>query len=216
MVIILRLKNVKNASNIIKESSYVVLEPKKMIGKWSDVFENENKIQIEIGMGKGDFIIGMAKQNPNVNFIGIEMYDSVIVRAVQKLEENESIPNLKLIRMDANEINEVFDKEIDVIYLNFSDPWPKERHSKRRLTSHNLLKKYDTLFKNDKKIYQKTDNIDLFAFSIQSLSAYGYTLKNVTLDLYNNMIEGNVATEYEKRFNEAGTRICRLEAYKEN
>lgn len=216
MVIILRLKNVKNASNIIKESSYVVLEPKKMIGKWSDVFENENKIQIEIGMGKGDFIIGMAKQNPNVNFIGIEMYDSVIVRAVQKLEENESIPNLKLIRMDANEINEVFDKEIDVIYLNFSDPWPKERHSKRRLTSHNLLKKYDTLFKNDKKIYQKTDNIDLFAFSIQSLSTYGYTLKNVTLDLYNNMIEGNVATEYEKRFNEAGTRICRLEAYKEN
>ncbi len=215
MVIILRLKNVKNASNIIKESSYVVLEPKKMIGKWSDVFENENKIQIEIGMGKGDFIIGMAKQNPNVNFIGIEMYDSVIVRAVQKLE-NESIPNLKLIRMDANEINEVFDKEIDVIYLNFSDPWPKERHSKRRLTSHNLLKKYDTLFKNDKKIYQKTDNIDLFAFSIQSLSTYGYTLKNVTLDLYNNMIEGNVATEYEKRFNEAGTRICRLEAYKEN
>lgn len=215
MVIILRLKNVKNASNIIKESSYVVLEPKKMIGKWSDVFENENKIQIEIGMGKGDFIIGMAKQNPNINFIGIEMYDSVIVRAVQKLE-NESIPNLKLIRMDANEINEVFDKEIDVIYLNFSDPWPKERHSKRRLTSHNLLKKYDTLFKNDKKIYQKTDNIDLFAFSIQSLSTYGYTLKNVTLDLYNNMIEGNVATEYEKRFNEAGTRICRLEAYKEN
>ncbi len=215
MVIILRLKNVKNASNIIKESSYVVLEPKKIIGKWNDVFENENKIQIEIGMGKGDFIIGMAKQNPNVNFIGIEMYDSVIVRAVQKLE-NESIPNLKLIRMDANEINEVFDKEIDVIYLNFSDPWPKERHSKRRLTSHNLLKKYDTLFKNDKKIYQKTDNIDLFAFSIQSLSTYGYTLKNVTLDLYNNMIEGNVATEYEKRFNEAGTRICRLEAYKEN
>lgn len=215
MVIILRLKNVKNASNIIKESSYVVLEPKKMIGKWSDVFENENKIQIEIGMGKGDFIIGMAKQNPNINFIGIEMYDSVIVRAVQKLE-NESIPNLKLIRMDANEINEVFDKEIDVIYLNFSDPLPKERHSKRRLTSHNLLKKYDTLFKNDKKIYQKTDNIDLFAFSIQSLSTYGYTLKNVTLDLYNNMIEGNVATEYEKRFNEAGTRICRLEAYKEN
>lgn len=215
MVIILRLKNVKNASNIIKESSYVILEPKKMIGKWKDVFKNENKIQIEIGMGKGDFIIGMAKQNPDVNFIGIEMYDSVIVRAVQKLE-NESIPNLKLIRMDANEINEVFDKEIDAIYLNFSDPWPKERHSKRRLTSHNLLKKYDSLFENDKKIYQKTDNIDLFAFSIESLSTYGYTLKNVTLDLYNNMIEGNVATEYEKRFNEAGIRICRLEAYKEN
>lgn len=215
MVIILRLKNVKNASNIIKTSDYIILEPSKNKGKWNIVFNNNNPIDIEIGMGKGDFIIGMAKQNPNINYIGIEMYDSVIVRAVQKLE-NESIPNLKLIRMDANDIDNVFEKEINTIYLNFSDPWPKERHSKRRLTSHNLLSKYDSLFLGEKKICQKTDNINLFAFSIESLSTYGYVLKNVTLDLYNNMIDGNVATEYEKRFNEKGVKICRLEAYKKN
>lgn len=215
MVIILRLKNVKNASSIIKKSDYIIPNPYEMKGMWNKVFQNDNDIDIEIGMGKGDFIIGMAKQNPNINYIGIEMYDSVIVRAVQKLEE-EKIPNLRLIRMDANEIDKVFSKEINTIYLNFSDPWPKKRHSKRRLTSHNFLAKYDSIFKGQKKIFQKTDNIDLFAFSIESLSTYNYTLKNVTLDLYNNMIEKNVATEYEKRFNEKGIKICRLEAYKDN
>ena len=211
----LRLKNVKNASKIIEESKYIISKPCDYKGKWNNIFNSNNPIEIEIGMGKGDFIIGMAKQNPNVNYIGIEMYDSVIVRAVQKLEE-EKIDNLKLIRMDANEIDKVFDKEIDTIYLNFSDPWPKKRHSKRRLTSHNFLLKYDKLFKGEKKIFQKTDNVDLFAFSIESLSTYGYTLKNVTLDLYNNMIEGNVATEYEKRFSNNNVKICRLEAYKDN
>lgn len=209
----LRLKNVKNASMIINESAYVVRDFKNNKGKWNEVFGNNNPIRIEIGMGKGDFIIGMAKKNPNVNFIGIEMFDSVIVRAVQKLED-QNIPNLRLIRMDANYINDAFKSEIDVIYLNFSDPWPKKRHAKRRLTSKEFLSKYDDVFKNEKVIIQKTDNTDLFAFSIESLSIYGYTLKNVTLDLYNNMIEGNVATEYEKRFNEKGVKICRLEAYK--
>lgn len=208
----MRLKNVKNASSIINDSNYVVKEPNSYKGYWNKLFKNDNLIEIEIGMGKGDFIIGMAKNHPDINFIGIEMFDSVIVRAVQKLE-TENIPNLKLIRMDANKIDEVFDKEINAIYLNFSDPWPKMRHEKRRLTSHELLKKYDNLFTSDKKIFQKTDNINLFAFSIESLSTYGYTLKNVTLDLYNNMIEGNVATEYEKKFSEKGVRICRLEAY---
>lgn len=215
LVIILRLKNVKNASNIIKESSYLVLEPNNYKGKWSTLFNNSNPISIEIGMGKGDFIIGMAKENPDVNFVGIEMFDSVIVRAVQKLEEIE-LDNLKLIRMDANNIEDVFYKEIDTIYLNFSDPWPKNRHEKRRLTSHNLLSKYDSIFKNTKKIFQKTDNIDLFSYSIESLSTYGYILKNVTLDLYNNMIDGNVQTEYEKKFVNKNTKICRLEAYKDN
>lgn len=210
----MRLKNVKNASSIINDSNYVVKEPNSYKGCWNKLFKNDNLIEIEIGMGKGDFIIGMAKNHPDINFIGIEMFDSVIVRAVQKLE-TENIPNLKLIRMDANKIDEVFDKEINAIYLNFSDPWPKMRHEKRRLTSHELLKKYDNLFISDKKIFQKTDNINLFAFSIESLSTYGYTLKNVTLDLYNNMIEGNVATEYEKKFSEKGVRICRLEAYME-
>ena len=211
----MRLKNVKNASNIIKQSNYIVDNPYKIIGKWKKEFKNNNPIEIEIGMGKGDFIIGMAKLNPNINYIGIEMYDSVIVRAVQKLEDEE-ISNLRLIRMDANDIDKVFDKEISCIYLNFSDPWPKERHSKRRLTSHNFLKKYDSLFKGKKKIYQKTDNVGLFEFSIESLQTYGYERKNVTNDLYNNMIEGNVATEYEKKFHSNGIKICRLEAYKDN
>ena len=214
-MIILRLKNVKNASSIIKESNYIIQNPVDIKGNWKNIFNNSNPIEIEIGMGKGDFIIGMAKLNPSINYIGIEMYDSVIVRAVQKLEDEE-LNNLKLIRMDANDIDKVFDKEIGGIYLNFSDPWPKERHSKRRLTSHNFLKKYDSLFIDERKIYQKTDNVELFEFSIESLKSYGYNLKNVTRDLYNNMIDGNVATEYEKKFNSNGIKICRLEAYKDN
>lgn len=202
----MRLKKVKDANIIIENSSYVILNPTEYKGNWISLFDNKNPIDIEIGMGKGDFIIGMAKKNPNINYIGIEMFDSVLVRAVQKLE-NENIPNLKLIRMDANDIGSVFNNEINAIYLNFSDPWPKARHEKRRLTSHNLLSKYDSIFKYDMKIYQKTDNIDLFSFSIESLSTYGYILKKVTLDLYNNMIQDNVQTEYEKRFNELGVKI---------
>lgn len=209
----MRLKNVKNAKNIVNSSNYIVENPEEHKGNWNKVFDNDKEIYIEIGMGKGDFIIGMAKLYPNINFIGIEMFDSVMARAVQKLEE-ENIPNLKLIRMDANEIENVFDKEIDRIYLNFSDPWPKNRHSKRRLTSHTLLSKYDNVFKDEKIIMQKTDNIDLFSFSIESLSTYGYTLKNVTLDLANNPVENNVETEYEKKFKAIDKKICRLEAYK--
>lgn len=209
----MRLKNVKNAKNIVNSSNYIVENPGEHKGNWNKVFDNDKEIYIEIGMGKGDFIIGMAKLYPNINFIGIEMFDSVMARAVQKLEE-ENIPNLKLIRMDANEIENVFEKEIDRIYLNFSDPWPKNRHSKRRLTSHTLLSKYDSVFKGEKIIMQKTDNIDLFSFSIESLSTYGYTLKNVTLDLANNPIENNVETEYEKKFKAIDKKICRLEAYK--
>ena len=209
----MRLKNVKNASIIIEKSPFIVLNPKDYKGKWSEVFGNENPIDIEIGMGKGDFIIEMAKQNSNVNYVGIEMYDSVIVRAVQKLD-GEKLSNLKLIRMDADYINDVFEKEVNTIYLNFSDPWPKKRHAKRRLTSHYFLDKYDNVFIGEKKIIQKTDNLGLFAFSVESLSTYGYTLKNVTMDLYSNMVDGNVATEYERRFNKQGVKICRLEAFK--
>ena len=212
-MIYLRLKNVKNASKIINESSYMILEPNFYKGKWNVVFKNSNPISIEIGMGKGDFIIEMAKRNPKINYIGIEMYDSVIVRAVQKLEK-ENIPNLRLIRMDANNINDVFDKEVDVIYLNFSDPWPKKRHAKRRLTSHEFLEKYDLVFKKAKTIIQKTDNIYLFAFSVESLSTYGYTLKHVTMDLYNEQWLKTPASEYEKKFVLNGTKICMLEAYK--
>lgn len=207
----MRLKNVRNASEIINSSSYVIKEPQNYREKWNKLFNNDNPIDIEIGMGKGDFIIEMAKRHPNINYIGIEMFDSVIVRAVQKLED-ETIDNLKLIRMDANLINDIFYKEINTIYLNFSDPWPKNRHEKRRLTSSYFLKKYDDIFKGEKKIFQKTDNIGLFAYSVESLSCYGYTLKNVTMDLKD--LEDNVMTEYEKKFVSKNVKICRLEAYK--
>ena len=215
MVIILRLKNVKNANLIISNSSYVVDNPNINKGNWSKIFNNNNPISIEIGMGKGDFIMNMALKYRNINFIGIEMYDSVLVRAAQKLN-NAEISNLRLIKMDANNIDDVFDKEIDTLYLNFSDPWPKKRHAKRRLTHEVFLKKYDLIFNGEKKIFQKTDNIDLFAFSIESLSNYGYKLKNVTLDLVNSDIKDNVLTEYERRFISKNIRICRLEAYKSN
>ena len=209
----MRLKNVKGADKVIEASSYVILNPNDYKGKWSKVFNNTNPIHIEIGMGKGDFIIGMAKANPNINFIGIEMYDSVIVKAVTKIEKD--IPNLRFIRMDARLIEDVFDKEIDKIYLNFSDPWPKNRNAKRRLTHERFLNRYENIFKGKKTIFMKTDNIDLFAFSIESLSDYGYKLKNVTLDLHNSDFEGNVMTEYEKKFSSKGVRINRLEAYKD-
>ena len=210
----MRLRNIKGANKIIEESKYIILDPETKKNKWKEVFKNNNPIHIEIGMGKGDFIIGMAKKYKDINFIGIEMYDSVIVKAVQKLE-NEEIPNLRLIRMDANKIEDVFNKEIDLIYLNFSDPWPKNRTAKRRLTHKNFLDKYENIFKDKKTIYQKTDNMHLFEFSIESLSEYGYKLRNISLDLANSDFTDNVMTEYEKKFTLAGDRINRLEAYKD-
>ena len=147
----MRLRNVKGAKEIIDNSSYIIKNPIDYKGDYQKIFENNNPIHIEIGMGKGDFIIENAKKYPNINFIGIEKFDSVIVRAVQKLE-NEEIPNLKLIKIDANEIDDVFDKEISVIYLNFSDPWPKARHAKRRLSSEIFLNKYDSVFIDKKRI----------------------------------------------------------------
>ena len=201
----MRLKNVKNASEIISKSSYVVLNPEDNKGKWNGVFKNNNPIDVEIGMGKGDFIINMAKKYPNVNFIGIEMFDSVIVRAVQKLDMKD-ISNLKLIRVDANEIESIFDKEINTIYLNFSDPWPKKRHAKRRLTSINYLKVYDKLFKGRPHIVQKTDNVDLFEYSLEQYKEYGYKINKISYDLHKEDIP-NIITEYEERFSNMGIKI---------
>lgn len=209
----MRLRNIKGAGDILKNSKYIILNPNDYKGKWAKLFKNDNPIHIEIGMGKGNFIIGMAKNNPNINFIGIEMYDSVIVKAALKLE-NVQIENLRLIRMDARLINDVFEKEIDLIYLNFSDPWPKKRTAKRRLTHERFLRLYENIFKKQKTIYMKTDNVPLFEFSIESLSEFGYKLKNISLDLHSSSFEGNVMTEYESKFNEKGIKINRLEAYK--
>ena len=204
----MRLRNVKGASSIIENSSFVIKNFKEYKGKYRDVFNNDNPIHIEIGMGKGDFIIGMAKKHPEINFIGIEKFDSVIVRAIEKLDED--IPNLRLIRMDATEIEEVFDKEINTIYLNFSDPWPKNRHSDRRLTSLKFLKRYDSVFEKEKTIIMKTDNRKLFEFSLIEFSNYNYKIEEISLDLYNDDIKDNVQTEYERRFHNLGFPIYKV------
>lgn len=202
----MRLKNVRGAKEIIENSKYVIKKPLEYKGKFQTLFENNNKLEIEIGMGKGDFIIGKAMHNPDINYIGIEKFDSVIVRAIQKLE-NIDLPNLKLIRMDALEIDNIFDKEIDTIYLNFSDPWPKNRHSNRRLTSKIFLEKYEKIFKGIPCIIQKTDNRKLFEYSLISFIENNYKIDEISLDLYKDDIKDNIATEYEKRFVSLGQNI---------
>lgn len=204
----MRLKNVRGANEIIINGVYYVDEPSLYKGKWSSVFGNNNPIYIEIGMGKGDFIIENAKRNPDINFIGIEKFDSVIVRAIQKSNELE-LNNLKIVRMDANKLDSVFDNEIDLIYLNFSDPWPKDRHAKRRLTSPIFLNIYDNVFKGNNKIVMKTDNVNLFNYSLESLTENGYELEYVTNDL-DCLSEDNIMTEYEKKFYNRGIKINKL------
>ena len=194
----MRLRNVKNKKEIMASSIYLIDNPKEYIGKWRKLFNNTNPIYIEIGMGKGKFIIENAINNPNINFIGIEKYDSVMAKAISKVKEG--LNNLKLIRLDALNIDEVFREEIDRIYLNFSDPWPKNRHSTRRLTSTIFLSKYDKIFKKTKEICQKTDNRNLFEYSLESLTNYGYKIAKISLDLYNSDIMDNIATEYEEKF----------------
>ena len=208
----MRLKNVKGANEIIVLGKYYVLDPKENKAKWKSVFGNDNPIYIEIGMGKGDFIIENAKRYKNINFIGIEKYDSVVVRAIQKSNELE-LDNLRIVRMDAKDINLVFDKEVDLIYLNFSDPWPKDRHAKRRLTSPNFLRLYDDIFRDKCHIIMKTDNVLLFDYSLDSLTNYGYEIKYMTrdLDCWN---KDNIMTEYESKFYNKGVKINKLEGIK--
>lgn len=212
----MRLKKVKDAKERVETSEYYVNAPSEYKGKWNELFKNNNPIHIEIGMGKGNFIIGMAKAHKDVNYIGIEMYDSVMVKAVEKLKQEEKpLKNLKLVLIDAMKIDEIFESEISRIYLNFSDPWPKAKHEKRRLTSKIFLKKYDRIFKGQKQIFQKTDNNDLFNFSMVSLVENGYELRNVTRDLHSENVSDNIMTEYEEKFSNAGIKINRLEAYKD-
>lgn len=209
----MRLRNIKGASNIIESSKYIILNYKEYKGKYHTLFNNDNPIKIEIGMGKGTFIIENAKRYPDINFIGIEKFDSVLVRALEKLDILE-IPNLKLIRMDATEINDVFESEIDTIYLNFSDPWPKKRHTNRRLTSTIFLSRYDALFKGQKNIIMKTDNRHLFEFSVMELANYGYNIDELCLDLYNEDITNNIPTEYETKFHNKGYPIYKIAVHK--
>ena len=208
----MRLRNVKNKEIILNNSDMVIKYDESYLGNWYSIFKNNNPIEIEIGMGKGQFVINKAKLNPDVNYIGIEKYDSVLARAVEKVDEN--IPNLKFVRMDAMDINRFFYKEISKIYLNFSDPWPKKRHARRRLTSHDFLSKYDDIFVDSKVICQKTDNECLFAYSIVSLSEYGYIIRKISLDLHNSEIYNESTTEYEDKFSSKGQKIYYLEATK--
>ena len=193
-------------------SSYLIINPKAHFDKWKDVFKNNNQIHVEIGTGKGNFIINKAMANPNINFIGIEKVDSIIARCLQKIPND--LNNLKIVRMNALEIEEVFNHEIDTIYLNFSDPWPKKRWFKRRLTSDIFLKKYDSAFKGKKHIIQKTDNRDLFEYSVVSFSQYGYIIKDFSLDLHNSEVEDNIMTEYEEKFSSKGNPIYYIEVEK--
>lgn len=211
----MRLRNVKNKEDILNNSKLLVRDYKNYRGLWKELFNNNNKIYIEIGMGKGDFILENALKYPDINFVGIEKYDSVIARAIEKIENSDIvINNLRLIRMDAKEIEDVFFNEIDRIYLNFSDPWPKKRHSERRLTSNTFLNKYDKIFKNNGEIIMKTDNTLLFEYSLVTLSNNEYKFDKVSLDLHNSDIEDNIMTEYEKKFTKKGVKINYLKAKK--
>ena len=209
----LRLRNVKNKDEILNSTDYLEINPNDNKSKWNKVFNNNNPIHIEIGMGKGDFIIENALRYPNINFIGIEKYSSVLARAIEKLHDKE-LPNLRLIRMDANFIEDVFDKEIDTIYLNFSDPWPKKRTAKRRLTSDVFLDKYKNLFKKDHNIIMKTDNMNLFEYSLESFSRNGYILEKVSLDLHSGDIENNIEKKKKKKFVAKGNKIYYVNAKK--
>jgi tRNA (guanine-N7-)-methyltransferase len=215
----MRLRNVVGAKDKINSGDRSFDNPLELKGKWNQVFKNSNPIHIEIGTGKGGFIIGMAKRNPKINYIGIEKYDSVLVRALEKLEESE-VSNVRLVRFDAIKLTELFaENEVSRVYLNFSDPWPKVRHAKRRLTHKNFLTQYQNILVDDGELHFKTDNRALFEFSLESLCNYGVNLKNVSLDLHQTEfhLRENVTTEYERKFSEKGFKIKRLEAnFKQN
>ncbi len=207
----LRLRNLKNKEIILSESDYVIENPFLYRGRFCDLFGNFNPIHLEIGMGKGKFLYQNALLHPDINFIGIEKCDNVLARALLFLPKG--IPNLKIIRIHALEIDKIFDKEISVLYLNFSDPWPKVRQNKRRLTSTIFLEKYENIFVNTKTIHFKTDNYDLYRYSIESLSQYGYSFYDVTFDLHREF-DSIIMTEYEEKFVKKGQKIYALKARK--
>ena len=213
----MRLRNIPGAKDAIESSPNVIHEPTQNKGRWNEIFKNNHPIHIEVGMGKGRFLMDLASQNPDINYIGFEMYDSVLLRALQKMEERtengNTLPNVFFVRMDARELPLIFDVgEVDKIYLNFSDPWPKERHAKRRLTSRQFLERYDAILKPDGVIEFKTDNRPLFDFSLEEVNESKWHLVEWTYDLHHNekMNVGNIMTEYEEKFSSEGNPICKL------
>lgn len=209
----MRLRNIPGADEEISQSIYCIQDAKEYKGNWNSFFGNENPIHIEIGMGKGRFLMDLAQANPDINYIGIERYSSVLLRAVQKMNELQ-LPNVHFLCEDAKNLPEIFaPEEVDRIYLNFSDPWPKDRHAKRRLTSSNFLAVYDQFLSHKGHIEFKTDNQDLFTFSLEEIEASPiWNLDASTRDLHHDpsMNEGNIMTEYEEKFSSKGNPICKL------
>lgn len=212
----MRLRNITGSREMIADSDYVVHEPETKKGCWSEVFGNDHPLRIEIGMGKGQFLYRLAELHPEMNFIGIEKFSSVLLRAIQKMEE-APLPNLRFIRMDAEEITKVFEKgEVAWIYLNFSDPWPKDRHAKRRLPSREFLSRYDAVLKPEGRLEFKTDNQALFDFALEELEPAGWRTEAVTRDLHHDeaLMQGNVMTEYEEKFSSIGNAIFKYIIYR--
>ena len=212
----MRLRNITGARDVIAESEYVVQEPTEYKGRWKDLFENKGELHVEVGMGKGKFLNEMARRNPHINYIGIEMYSSVLLRALQKMEL-DPLPNLKFLCIDARILPDVFEKgEVDHIYLNFSDPWPKDRHAKRRLPSRQFLERFNQILKAEGRISFKTDNRDLFDFAVEELEPAGWKAEVITYDLHVDQVlcEGNVMTEYEEKFSSKGNPICKYVIYR--
>lgn len=215
----MRLRNIPRAEGVIQLHRAVIKRPEAQRGNWKQIFGNENPIYIEIGMGKGQFILEMARKHSALNFIGIERYSSVLLRAIEKFdtEEFQELENVRFVCMDARNVEEVFaPKEVGKIYLNFSDPWPKARHAKRRLTSREFLEHYEKILADGGAVEFKTDNTELFNFSLEQVKEAGWALKHYTYDLHHNeeLNRGNVMTEYEEKFSSKGNPINKMIAVK--
>ena len=211
----MRIRNIPGADEAIAQSTYCIQDAAAYTGKWHTLFPQKAPLHIEIGMGKGQFIMGMAKAHTDINYIGIEKYTSVLLRAVQKMEAEETpLDTLRFLCFNAEDIAEIFAPgEVDRIYLNFSDPWPKDRHAKRRLTSSAFLDRYDQILAKGGHIEFKTDNRDLFDFSVEEINASStWQIEALTYDLHNDasMNTGNIMTEYEEKFSSKGNPICKL------
>lgn len=207
----MRLRHIKGAEETIAASPYVIQNPETCRGRWAEVFQNQNPVRIEVGMGKGKFLMELAQKKPQINYVGIERYSSVLLRGLQKRQELE-LSNIWFLCIDARQLAEVFGEgEVDRIYLNFSDPWPKDRHAKRRLTSPEFLSVYEKILSAEGQIEFKTDNLDLFDYSLESIPQAGWKIADSTWDLHHShMAEGNIMTEYEEKFSAKGNPICKL------